>query len=106
VAGRRLKAAAAALAQNNSDAFYTEIASALRGFFGDMLNREPHGLTMDDLDHLLGERGISEEERKSVRDLLDQSDAVRYSPASHSPAEMRGHYDRAFQIIQDFRKKL
>jgi len=106
VAGRRLKAASIALSQNNSDAFYTELASALRGYFGDKLNREPHGLTIEELSIMLKARGIEDEWIKNICDLLETADAVRYTPVSHTPEEMRNHYDQASKIIQEFSKKL
>jgi hypothetical protein len=106
VAGRRLKAASIALSRNNSDAFYTELASALRGYFGDKLNREPHGLTIEELSIMLKDRGIEDEWIKNICDLLETADAVRYTPVSHTPEEMRNHYDQASKIIQEFSKKL
>jgi hypothetical protein len=106
VAGRRLKTAVAALSRGDSNLFYTELASAIRGFFGDMLNREAHGLTIDSLAELLRGCGISEENISPVRSLLEEADSVRYSPSIHTTEDMRAHYEQAFRIIQEFRKKL
>jgi len=105
VAGRRLKTAFIALSQNNSDAFYTELATALRGYFSDKLNREAHGLTIEELSDILKGHGIDHEWIKNLCALLETADAVRYAPVSHSPEEMRNHYDQASKIIQEFSKK-
>lgn len=106
LAGRRLKTAVAALSSNDCNLFYTELASALRGFFGDMLNREAHGLTIDSLAELLRGRGISESDISPVCSLLEEADSICYSPSRHTTEDMRAHYEQAFQIIQEFRKKL
>lgn len=105
-AAKRLKAAAAALGREDSDAFYAELGLALRGFFGDMFNREPHGLTIDELAVILEERGVAESERVAVRQVLEDADSARYSPSSQSRDEMQRHYDKAFEVIQNFRKKI
>ncbi len=106
VAGRRLKAAERAMSNNNADQFYAELTSALRGFFGDKLNREPHGLTLEELLSLLEERGASPEELESIRQLLEAADAARYAPFSILPEDMRKHYEMASNLIQGFSKKL
>ncbi|MBN1901912.1 protein BatD [Candidatus Sumerlaeota bacterium] len=106
IAGKRLKNAERLLAQNNPDAFYLELASALRGFFGDKLNREAPGLTIEALERLLEEKGIAKEEREGIERLLETADAARYAPASLSREDMRKHYNDAVQIIQDLGKRL
>jgi oxygen tolerance protein BatD len=105
-AGKRLKAASKALALNNSDKFHAEISSALRGFFGDKLNRGAHGLTIDELMDNLEERDISPETGKDLREFLENADAARYSPSSHSMEEMKKCLAKAEKIIWEFNKKL
>ncbi|HRU53772.1 MAG TPA: BatD family protein [Candidatus Sumerlaeia bacterium] len=104
-AAKRLKQAAAALNKGDSDAFYAELGFALRSFFGDMFNREPHGLTIDELVNILEERNSSQDECDAVRALLEQADSARYSPSNQSRDEMQRDYEKAFHVIQNFRKK-
>ena len=106
LAGRRLKTASRALSQEEDDAFYTELASALRGFFGDKLNREAHGLTIEELSDILEKKGLEGEKIQAVCDLLETADAARYAPSSHAKEVMQKHYNQASDIIQDFSKKL
>ena len=106
LAGRRLKAAEKALNLDDADLFYSELAVALRGFFGDKLNREALGLTIEQLESLLEERGVTEKKRREVRTLLEAADAARYAPASHSTEEMKNHYRQASRIIREFGKML
>ena len=106
VAGKRLKAAERLLSENDPDAFYAELASAFRGFFGDKLNREAPGLTIEALDRLLEEKGFTKEERGGVERLLETADAARYAPASHSREDMQTHFNEAVRIIQNLGKRL
>lgn len=106
VAGKRLKAAARILSANDPDAFYAELASAIRGFFGDKLDREAPGLTIEALDRLLEEKDVAKEDRERIERLLETADAARYAPASHSREDMQSHYDEAVSIIQDLGKRL
>jgi hypothetical protein len=106
VAGKRLKKAAGFLSQNDPDAFYSELAASLRGFFGDKLNREAPGLTIEALDRLLEDKGVEGDARERVERLLETADAARYAPASHSREDMQSHYDEAVSIIQDLGKRL
>jgi len=106
IAGKRLKEAARALSKNDPDAFYQELAMALRGFFGDKLNRESHGLTIEELHTMLEEREIPEEEIGSLTELLEVADQARYAPSSFTSEDMQGHFRKASGIIQRFGKKL
>jgi len=106
LAGKRLKAASVALKNRDPDSFYAELSMALRGFFGDKLNRKTHGITIEELKQLLEERGIGKEEISSVITVLETADAARYAPTAPLEEEMREHFDVACKIIQQFGKKL
>ena len=106
MAGKRLKAVSRLLSEDDPDAFYAELATALRGFFGDKLNREALGLTIEALDVLLEEKEVAREDRERVKRLLETADAARYAPSSYSPEDMQSHYNEAVSIIQRLGKRL
>ena len=105
-ASKRLKAASRAFSAGKDDEFYSELALAVRGFFGDKLNREAHGLTIEELEGLLGEKEIPEQDIRKVTELLENADAARYSPASHSQEEKKKRLEEARSIIREFDKRI
>ncbi len=105
-AARRLRAAAKALACQDVAAFYTELATGVRGFLGDKLNREGRGLTAEEMTLLLEEKGVPGAGIQRVRALLDMADAARYAPSSPDKSRMERDYEEARAIIEEFNKSL
>lgn len=107
IAAKRLNAAAKLLRQHNHDQFFAELASALRGYLADKLNRQAAGLTTDDIIDALAERGISPEVCKRIAALLDQSDSARYAKTSqHSAEEMHTAFQTSMRLINEMEKLL
>lgn len=106
IAAKRLKKASCLLTENDLDTFYSELALALRGYFGDKFNREPHGLTIEEMERNLEERNIEPELIRHLRNLLEKADAAQYAPASFNGEEMKNDYALAEKIINDFEKEL
>ncbi len=107
IAARRLNTAAKFLRQHNHDQFFAELASALRGYLADKLNRQAAGLTTDDIVVALAERDISPEVYKQIAALLDESDSARYARATQRSAnEMRAAYQASLRLINQLEKLL
>lgn len=80
-AGRRLQRARKLLA-GTDPGFYTEVASAVRGYVADRTNRAAAGLTLEEIRTLLAARPIRPELIERVVLLLEHCDMARYAPAA------------------------
>lgn len=103
-ARRHLRRAAALLRQDDPTPFYEELARALRGFFGDRFQLEPSGLTIEQIEEELRERGASEQALARTRSLLDEADQARYAPVRPTRTVQQRAYDEATQLLNDLEK--
>lgn len=60
------------------------VLSAVHGFFSDRLGLTTFGLSRQELDRLLTERGLSPELRTQLREQLEAAEDARYAPAGQS----------------------
>ncbi len=65
--------------------FHEEVAGALVHYVADRANRPASGLTYDQLDDILGAKGVPEEPRRRYRACLETCDFARYVPDSSQP---------------------
>jgi len=105
-AERRLRKARKYLASQQSDLFYAEVASAIRGFLGDQLGREPSGLTQDEIARLLTERGVDDEVRSHTERILEACDTARYALGADATASRESMYDEAAGLLRRLREAL
>ena len=82
VAQKRLKAAAAALKANDSNAFYAEIERAAWSYLSDRLSIPTADLNKENIASILRQKGVSEELIKEVMDVLSTAEFARYAPAT------------------------
>lgn len=97
IAKMRLRAAAAALKQNNSELFYQEMLKALWGYLSNKLSINTSELTRDNVSDKLSEANVSAQSIDRIIKLIDECEFAKYAPDSDS--NMNYAYDEATQII-------
>ncbi|MBP2681727.1 MAG: Oxygen tolerance [Candidatus Krumholzibacteriota bacterium] len=60
---------------------YPLVSSALRGYLADKMNAAEAGLTRDDLERFLGEKGVRDEDAAELRSILNACDSAQYAPS-------------------------
>lgn len=105
-AERRLRVARKYLVAQESDKFYSEVASAVRGFLGGKIGREPSGLTNDEISDYLSRHDVDAELREHTVRLLDACDTARYALASDAHGSRQSTYDEASFVLRRLREAL
>lgn len=100
VAERRFKAAAAFMKKHESQQFYAELASALKGYISDKLGLQPSQLISSTIAEQLNDAGVGEATVKSVLDVLDQCEMARFTP-SDSDKAMQDLYNQASVAVKE-----
>lgn len=99
VAKKRLKAAAAALKENNKDHFYEEIERAAWTYLSDRLSIPTADLNKENIASILRQKGVSEGLIKQVKDVLSTAEFARYAPSTdHSMDDL---YEATTQLIDN-----
>lgn len=102
---KKLKTAKKKLEEQDSAAFYEEIHKALQGYISDKLDISISDFNMDKMLRSLKEKEIDETLITKLKELIDESEFVRFAPsqAQSVPEEV---YKNAVQIISDLENKL
>ncbi len=82
VAQKRLKAAAAALKDNQKDAFYAAIEQAAWTYLSDRLSIPMAELNKDNIAQLLRQKGVGDGLIHEVTDVLSTAEFARYAPST------------------------
>lgn len=82
VAQKRLKAASAALKENNKDAFYAAIEQAAWTYLSDRLSIPMAELNKDNIAQLLSNKGVSDVLINDVKNVLSTAEFARYAPST------------------------
>lgn len=104
-AARRLRQASAHQKENN-DRFFAEISKAVYGFLADNFNQPAAGITHEVIRTTLEERNIETALINDALKLLEDADALRYTPAEVSAEEREKFMKRAEDIIDALSKTL
>lgn len=99
LAKKHLRQAETLLKEKKARAFYEEIDRAVIGFAGNRLNIAELGLTRDQLDARLAAAGLSADDRRMLRALLEECDRARFGPILPDRAVMESAQDRAAHVI-------
>jgi hypothetical protein len=101
LAQKRLKGASRLISEGSSEEFYCEVARASLQFVGDKLNLPGYGLTKDQIEDHLSDRGVDREKIDRFTKLLDSCDFGRFAPGSSSVEEMKGFLKQAEKTVAD-----
>lgn len=99
VAKKRLAEARRLAGEDDSRAFYAEVARALRGVAADRLNLPEAGIQTRDLADALRGAGVSADTVDAVRACLDDCDRQRFAPPSMDTTERERFLERAGSLM-------
>jgi hypothetical protein len=105
IATKRLKAAQDALNKGDSTTFHDAVSKALWGYMSDKLTIPQSALSRESVDAALGERAVSEAERKQFAETLAACEFARFAPAQ-AAGEMQHIYDDAAALISSLEEHL
>ncbi|OPZ23084.1 MAG: hypothetical protein BWZ10_00042 [candidate division BRC1 bacterium ADurb.BinA364] len=105
-AGRRLREASKLCREGQADQFYAELSAALRGFFGDKLNRPAAGLLIEQIAGALRERSVGEAEIAAAQALLERCDNARFAPGSSGLSAMSDSLNEAERLINELARTI
>ena len=105
VAKNRLRLAQSYLDKGLQSPFYEELHKALLGYISDKLSIQFADMQRDAIVEMLDERGVPEQERDALINLVDECEMARYSQ-QQSEGAMSEQYKRAIEIISTLENKL
>ncbi len=92
--------------QDDSKEFYNVIAKTVQQFISNCLNVPPGDVTTTNLESLLTPRGIRADTIKSLQQLLDKCDIMRFGARTAPSAEMQQTVKQTGHIISVLGKRL
>ena len=98
-AKKRLEHARKLIFVEKSKEFYCEVAGALLQYVGDKLNLPAYGLTKDQIESKLSEKGFRKENINNLMKLLGSCDFARFAPGSSTLEEMKSFLTQAEDTI-------
>ena len=106
MAQKRLRAAATAMRNSNSESFYEEILKAMLGYVSYKLNIAASELNRDNINGILQQRGINDDLIQSFIAVLDTCEYARYAPDSSKNEEMDKLYRSSLEVITKLDKAI
>jgi hypothetical protein len=98
-AKKGLRDAAEYLKSNSTEDFYGAVSKTIREYLGDRFNLSSGGMTIDVVDGLLRDKGISDEMLHAIKMIFQECDIARYSSAGLGKAEMEATLTRLKEVI-------
>lgn len=98
MARRRLKRAYSFMKTNDRNNFYDEIITSLWGYISDKLRIPTSELSRENISGKLAMRDISDEDIRSLIDLIDEAEFEKYAPAS-ATSDMQVMYDKTISMM-------
>ncbi len=105
-ARKYLRQAKALMSREKSFEYYGSISRAILEYIGHKLNVSAEGLTLNIIEGLLLEKKISTETISGIKQLLEESDMARFSPATVTDEMVRNTYLSAERMIEMLEKEL
>lgn len=106
MARKRLKVAAAAMRNHNSEAFYEEALKALWGYVSYKLNIDKAELNRDNISEILQQKSVNESMIQEFIEVLDHCEFARYAPGSKADQEMDQVYKDSIEVITKLDKAI
>ncbi len=99
MATKRLKKSSSYLKENDHEAFYEEVLKALYTYLSDKLFLPVSELSKEKAAELITQRGVSEEVKNELLEILDTCEFARFSPSSGETEQMDKLYNKALNNI-------
>jgi hypothetical protein len=84
---------------------FAAVSLTVRRYFADKMNKPAPGLTSEDIERFLFDRGVSEEDLEQLRSILARCDGAQYSAASSSAEQAERTRTDAGKLIQRLEKR-
>ncbi|MCK4774302.1 MAG: BatD family protein, partial [Candidatus Krumholzibacteria bacterium] len=104
-ARKRLRQADRLLRDGRTEEAFTAIASAVRGYLADKMDKSPSGVTIDEINDFLRRRDVRDEDMAQVTSVLTACDGAQYSAAAGSADHARQTRIRAAEMIDTLEKR-
>ncbi|MCC6547082.1 BatD family protein [Candidatus Sumerlaeota bacterium] len=98
-AEQALKETRAKLNEGSRDEFYATLSRGVVTYIASLLGRSPLGLTNEEAELQLTQRGNSDDALQRLRSLLTMCDTIRYSPAADTPDARRAALANAERLL-------
>jgi hypothetical protein len=102
----RLKRAAASTASGDASGFHLGLKETIVNYLADRWGISAAGLTLLEALRRLEERHLPAETVKSVREIWEEADLIRYAPAAAASANAEQRLDEARSLIRELERKL
>jgi hypothetical protein len=102
---KKLDQAARLPGKGPAEEAYAAVSAAVRGYLADKMNASASGITDDDIDRFLVEKGIPGEDVERLRALLKTCDNARYAPSGSEGGD-EGAASRAIETGRDIVRSL
>ncbi len=99
MATKRLKKSSSYLKENNHESFYEEVLKALYTYLSDKLFLPVSELSKEKAAELITKRGVSEDVKNELLEILDTCEFARFSPSSGETEQMDKLYNKALNNI-------
>ena len=93
------------LEQGNKQEFYKEILSAVWNYLSDKITIGKEQMTKHYIDNLLKEKGISDEIRNRLSEVIDVCGYAQYSPVGEE-AQPQNIYNETLEVLNELEKHL
>lgn len=104
VARKHLSLAVKELNSGNKDSFYTELSTALWGYFSDKLGISQSQVSKENIEALLKEKNIDPALISELREIMDRAEMARFTSVGGSAPQK--DYDETVRIITSIEKQL
>ena len=106
MARKRMKSAAAAMKNRNTEQFYEEVLKALWGYVSYKLNIDMAELNRDNISDILQRKSVDSTLIQDFITVLDTCEFARYAPAANPSQEMDQVYENGIAIITKLDKAI
>lgn len=106
MARKRMKSAAAAMKNRNTEQFYEEVLKALWGYVSYKLNIDMAELNRDNISDILQRKSVDSTLIQDFITVLDTCEFARYAPAANPNQEMDQVYENGIAIITKLDKAI
>ena len=106
MARKRMKSAAVAMKNRNTEQFYEEVLKALWGYVSYKLNIDMAELNRDNISDILQRKSVESTLIQDFITVLDTCEFARYAPAANPDQEMDQVYENGIAIITKLDKAI